>query len=314
MPDIDKLKKLGEAVVKYEGMMVQLRELFLSDDGKIDEEEGKKLSDIRGYIDKIKTRIQQIQDSSSNGGANTNTGTSNKIDGTVGKGGNNDAKDVELVQKLLKGKGYTIAVDGDCGPQTIGVIKQFQAAIFNGWSDGLIEPGKTTWTKLTGTGGEAGSGGTQDTNAGGNVPSGPVSKPNWIKVAEGELGVKEIVGSAHNPRVVEYHSTTGGWKDDETPWCASFVTWVMKKAGVDGGFGTAWANSWKNFGKATDGNKPAYGAVGVLARHVGFVVGKQGNHILLLGGNQGNMVKISKYSVSKFVAFRFPNSYDIPAN
>ena len=169
MPDIDKLKKLGEAVVKYEGMMVQLRELFLSDDGKIDEEEGKKLSDIRGYIDKIKTRIQQIQDSSSNGGANTNTGTSNKIDGTVGKGGNNDAKDVELVQKLLKGKGYTIAVDGDCGPQTIGVIKQFQAAIFNGWSDGLIEPGKTTWTKLTGTGGEAGSGGTQDTNAGGNA-------------------------------------------------------------------------------------------------------------------------------------------------
>ncbi len=55
-----------------------------------------------------------------------------------------------------------------------------------------------------------------------------VSAP-WMSTAIGETGQKEIKGKEHNPRIIEYHSTTGGFKDDETPWCASFCNWVMEE-------------------------------------------------------------------------------------
>jgi uncharacterized protein (TIGR02594 family) len=151
------------------------------------------------------------------------------------------------------------------------------------------------------------------TNAGGG---GSGAKPSWITVAEGESGQKELKESGkHNPRIVEYHSTTGKFKDDETPWCASFVNWVFKQAGI-AGTGSASALSWKKFGK--DLKKPAYGAVGVIdwgggKGHVGFVVGMQGKNVLLLGGNQGDSVKVSSFPVSKFVAFTVPGDYEVPS-
>jgi hypothetical protein len=55
----------------------------------------------------------------------------------------------------------------------------------------------------------------------------------WMRIAEKELGIKERPKSAHEPRIIEYHSTTGRFKDDETPWCSSFVNWVLAKLGED---------------------------------------------------------------------------------
>lgn len=142
--------------------------------------------------------------------------------------------------------------------------------------------------------------------------AGPGGKPSWITAAEGELGVQEIGGSRHNPRVVEYHSTTGGWKDDETPWCASFVNWCMIKSGY-GGNGSAWALDWASYGKRLQ--RPAYGAIVTFGGggHVGFVVGKTGNTLQVLGGNQSNQVKISNFSTSRVVAYTVPSGYDVPA-
>ncbi|MCH2044282.1 MAG: M15 family metallopeptidase [Saprospiraceae bacterium] len=85
----------------------------------------------------------------------TNPNSSSEIQASVGKGGTNNEADVRIIQQLLKDKNYGISVDGDCGPKTIAAIKQFQAAVFNGWSDGLISPGKTTWKKLIGSEGVA---------------------------------------------------------------------------------------------------------------------------------------------------------------
>lgn len=71
------------------------------------------------------------------------------IGGSVGQGGANRPADVARVQQLLSGQGYRVAVDGKCGPGTIGAIRSFQAAR-GGVCDGLVEPGRNTWRYLCG--------------------------------------------------------------------------------------------------------------------------------------------------------------------
>jgi uncharacterized protein (TIGR02594 family) len=85
----------------------------------------------------------------------------------------------------------------------------------------------------------------------------------------------------HNPRVVKYHQEGGSpwFDDDETPWCASFVAWVMKQHGYGVAQNPARALSWKdNWPDGKRISKPIYGAIAVKSRqgsgHVGFVVGK----------------------------------------
>ncbi|WP_052599557.1 TIGR02594 family protein [Aureispira sp. CCB-QB1] len=237
------------------------------------------------------------------------------IKNSVGKKGVNDKEDVKIVQELLKKKGGKLIGLGICGPLTISAIKKFQSINLNGFSDGLVEPDGKTFKLLVGNGKPISS---DDINSN----TGPLNKPNWIKIAEGEKGVKENTSKKkHNPRVLEYHaSVKGNIKNDETPWCSSFVNWVMKKAG-QGGTNSAMAISWKKYGKNL--GKPAYGAIAVIdwdgagpgwKGHVGFVVGKKGEEVLLLGGNQRNAVNIKSYSTSKVVAYVVPSNYEVPAN
>lgn len=51
--------------------------------------------------------------------------------------------------------------------------------------------------------------------------------PMHYRFAYKEIGTKEVRGRNHNPRVLEYHDTTGNFSDDETAWCASFVNWCL---------------------------------------------------------------------------------------
>lgn len=136
---------------------------------------------------------------------------------------------------------------------------------------------------------------------------------SWIKIARAELGVLEIKGEQHNPRIIEYHSTTTGkFQKDETPWCSSFVNWVMTQAGIKG-TNNARTASWKDWGQKL--NKPAYGCIGVIVRangtgHVTFIIGALNNKSLVgLGGNQANSVKYSEYSIKNFTAFVYPLGY-----
>jgi uncharacterized protein (TIGR02594 family) len=145
---------------------------------------------------------------------------------------------------------------------------------------------------------------------GGKVPS--TEKPKWIKFAEDEIGQKEIKGDKDNPRIVEYFSaTTLKAKHDEVAWCSAFVNWAMQKAGYDG-TKSAKAISWENWG--VNVKKPIYGAIAVFdfgetGGHVGFVVGKQGERLLILGGNQNDQVKKSLFKKTKIVAYIFPRDF-----
>jgi uncharacterized protein (TIGR02594 family) len=146
----------------------------------------------------------------------------------------------------------------------------------------------------------------------------PTAAP-WLDVARNEIGQKEDRSKkTHNSRIVEYHSsTTGNFKNDETAWCSSFVNWVMEQAGPGKkGTDSARAISWKNYGTKADG--PVLGSIAVIDNgngtgHVGFVVGRSGDNVVLLGGNQKNQVMERAYPASAITEYRLPPGYQPPA-
>ncbi|UES60204.1 TIGR02594 family protein (plasmid) [Roseibium aggregatum] len=134
--------------------------------------------------------------------------------------------------------------------------------------------------------------------------------PQWYKIAFEELNTTEFSGDDHNPRIIEYHSTTTlKARADEVPWCSSFVNWCVEQAGLAGTKSAA-ARSWLQWG--TGLAQPQKGCIVVLSSsrgptsgHVGFFVRQEGNHVLLLGGNQNNSVNFSSYSRSRLLGYRW---------
>ncbi len=137
----------------------------------------------------------------------------------------------------------------------------------------------------------------------------------WMFFAHLEKGQKEIRGkSRHNSRILKYHSTVltnrgKTLKTDEAAWCSAFVNWCLKKAGIIGTNSTG-AKSWLRWGKRL--NEGVFGCVVIFRRtgggHVGFYVATQGNHILVLGGNQNDAVNIKKYKKADVLGYRWPKN------
>ena len=134
--------------------------------------------------------------------------------------------------------------------------------------------------------------------------------PVWYALAVKEIGVKEIPGSKHNARILEYHSAVSMKATaDEVSWCSAFVNWCLKRGNVRG-TNLANARSFLSWGKkVTD---PKKGDICVFWRgaqdswqgHVGFYAGETKSAIIVLGGNQGNEVCYKKYPKSQLLEFR----------
>jgi uncharacterized protein (TIGR02594 family) len=140
----------------------------------------------------------------------------------------------------------------------------------------------------------------------------------WLERALMEIGVTEWPGAAHNPRVLEYHSTTtlGDWgrSRDETPWCSSYVNWCVLPYAEP--TDNALARSWLKWGVEVE---PELGCVCVIKRrrkgrdrrtgsrggyHVGFYMNHTRSGIVMLSGNAQNRVGIDPY---------FSRSYEVLA-
>lgn len=141
-----------------------------------------------------------------------------------------------------------------------------------------------------------------------------MTEPRWLQIARGELGVKELrVGD--NPRILEYHrSTSLHAQNDETPWCAAFVNWVLDQANLD----TTHRANARSFLSLPNKCEPVAGAIAILKRgtnpaqgHVGFVVDCTAEIVVLLGGNQGDAVSIQAFPRDRLIGCRWPES--IPA-
>ena len=101
------------------------------------------------------------------------------------------------------------------------------------------------------------------------------------------------------------------WADrDEINWCSAFVAHVAERTGYTHEKATAAARSWQHVGEPTEA--PVPGDIVVLWRnslydwrgHVGFYIAETDTHIAVLGGNQGNAVKISYYPKYRLLGYR----------
>ncbi|HEX8418963.1 MAG TPA: TIGR02594 family protein [Sphingomonas sp.] len=145
----------------------------------------------------------------------------------------------------------------------------------------------------------------------------------WQLLAEGQVGTREIRGSANNPVILGYRKDARcSWmkgSEEAVPWCAIFVNAMLERAGVKG---TA-SPAAKSFTTSTLFKRlagPAAGAICVIERnpphpslgHVGFAVAADAFHVWLVGGNQADAVNVSRFPLSRVVGFYWPAGQTSP--
>jgi uncharacterized protein (TIGR02594 family) len=144
-----------------------------------------------------------------------------------------------------------------------------------------------------------------------------MSAPRWVHVGRKYLGLTEVPGKVHNPVIVNWlASLRAWWREDETPWCGTFVAAVLRESGV--AIAPQWyrARAWLDWGLRL--HAPTLGCVVVFERagggHVGFVVGRDAaGRLMVLGGNQSNRVSIAPFDMSRVLGYRWPSSEPLSA-
>ncbi|MGX9965921.1 hypothetical protein ACVFYP_21525 [Roseomonas sp. F4] len=161
----------------------------------------------------------------------------------------------------------------------------------------------------------------------------------WMGIAEAEAALPPRERSAwpdpeENPRILEYFRVSAAWfepgEGDETDWCAAFVNWCLIRSGHHGSeHPGARSFFWNRKGHFIRLPGPAKGCIAVRRHapfddptwetgrgHVGFLTSFTGTTVTLIGGNQGQTVKVETYPrqvrdtqgqmLSEFVAFMMP--------
>jgi uncharacterized protein (TIGR02594 family) len=134
----------------------------------------------------------------------------------------------------------------------------------------------------------------------------------WLAVANGEIGEEEIAGPENNARILDYLATvqsTRGIQDDEIDWASAFAEWSLNQVGIEGPQSME-PNAWLTWGRGIDA--PEQGCVAVFSfkglGHVGFFISEEGKSVNILGGNQSDVVKVSRYAKKDVVGYRLPAS------
>ena len=140
--------------------------------------------------------------------------------------------------------------------------------------------------------------------------------PAWIVEARKYIGQREIKGAKTNGFVSIWLKTLRAWwSDDEQPWCGVFVAHCIQSVGLPIPKNWMRATDWLSIGKTLP--RPAMGCIVVFSRagggHVGFVVGKTATgNLMVLGGNQGDSVRISEFSPARAIGYRWPSVSPLP--
>ncbi len=202
-----------------------------------------------------------------------------------------------MLNRLLKKLNPKLKPDGHFGHLTERAVKSFQKEK-KLKSDGEVGPKTMAALELN-----AGSEFKKET---------PTTGKSWLDIAEGEFGVSaNTVAGKDNARIIEYHSTTTlKATNDETPWCSSFVNWVVIQSGKKG-TNSAAAASWKTWG--TEVKKPKKGCIILIKKkvanatgttgtgnHVGFYISESPGFVYIIGGNQNDRVGHWNVDTSKW--------------
>ena len=79
--------------------------------------------------------------------------------------------------------------------------------------------------------------------------------PKILVEAVKQIGIKEIVGSKHNPVILEWADEVGLKKvytNDEIPWCGLFIAHCTHIAGLQAVERPLWALNWAKYGNKVD--------------------------------------------------------------
>ena len=134
-------------------------------------------------------------------------------------------------------------------------------------------------------------------------------EPQYLSIARSYIGTKELTGRNDSPVLLGWWQRfKAAWLYGQ-PWCGLFVATCMHEAGVPYPPAFYRAKSWLDYGK--DVGEPSLGCIVVFDRkgggHVGFVVGKDhAGNLLVIGGNQKNMVRMDVFPQSRAIGYRLP--------
>jgi uncharacterized protein (TIGR02594 family) len=142
-----------------------------------------------------------------------------------------------------------------------------------------------------------------------------------FNIAERFTSIKEVGGSVDNPQIMAMLKLDNDWPShDEVPWCSGFVNYVCWLLRLPRSKDLR-ARSWLTVGQGIDFGDADTGDIIVLKRgkgdqpgpdvidapgHVGFFAGYDDENQLIevLGGNQSDTVKISRYPRSRLLGVR----------
>lgn len=124
-------------------------------------------------------------------------------------------------------------------------------------------------------------------------------------------GLKEVDGKDSNPEIIEMFKEFGYniADDSTTAWCSAALNYYAKKTGYEYS-GQLNARSWLKM--PTVILKPTVGDVAIFWRgdpkgwegHVGLFISWDAANVYVLGGNDGNMIRISAIPRGRLLGFR----------
>lgn len=148
-----------------------------------------------------------------------------------------------------------------------------------------------------------------------------LDEPPWLFEARELLGLREIKGSVHEPKILQlwHDAGLGHIRDDETAWCSAFVGGTLNRGGFTGTRKPN-ARSYCDWGIdvfESGALLAPLGAVLVFPRppsawqgHVAYAVGyNRDGQVLALGGNQKDSVSIAPFDPRRVIAARMPSGY-----
>lgn len=144
----------------------------------------------------------------------------------------------------------------------------------------------------------------------------PRKNADAIAVANSQIFVHDQIGANNNSVILQYAKDCGfaGYLNDDIAWCALFMNWVLLQINIKGTQSLA-ARSFLTFGTDVVG-EPVVGDIAVFWRdsidsahgHVTFflnsVMRDNVKYLRVLGGNQGDQVRISEFPASQLLQFR----------
>lgn len=140
---------------------------------------------------------------------------------------------------------------------------------------------------------------------------GPAHEPPMLVAAVSYLGLQEVPGPNHNKVILDMAAALGrkagiAIKDDETPWCGTFMGAVCQSVGGTPPDICVRARAWLEWGEAV--GQPYRGDVLIFSRtggaHVCQYLAEDKTHYHVIGGNQLNSVSVTRIPKARLLGAR----------